>query len=88
MEVADAGVGIGDHRHLDRPHEVILRLPGAVAHRVGELGHQRIVEALEALEVGFGDVHHEMIGHHGAAHTEGSTGVELAHEPTTDLDGL
>ena len=49
---------------------------------------QRIVESLEALEVGVGDVHGEVIGHDGAAHAERAARVELAHEPTTDLDGL
>ena len=88
VEIADTRSGLGDHRHLDRPDEVVVRLAGALAHGVGELAHERLVKALEALEVGLGHVHDEVIRHDGAAHAERATGVELADEPASDLDGL
>ena len=87
-EIADAGVRVGDELDLDRTDEAVVGLARVLTDRVGELADQRIVEALEPGEVGFGHVHGEVVGDDGAADAERAARVELADEPATDLDGL
>ena len=59
-----------------------------LTHRVLELALQDIVEPGEPFGVLGGEMHGEAVRHNGAAHAERATGVDLAHEPAPDLDGL
>ena len=59
-----------------------------LASRVGQLPCESIAKRREALEVVGGERDREVVGRDHAVHTGGTSGIELSHEPASDLERL
>ena len=80
---------VGHDVHLDRPDEVVALVAGVLADRLGELARRARRRSPRSARVSAGArPTAKWLGATVPAHAERAAGVELAHEPATDLDGL
>ena len=87
-QVALAALRVFGEVDRDRPDEVIVLVAGVLAGGVGELARERVAERREALGVGRRQHDREVVRRDDAVHTDRASGVELLHEPSSDLERL
>ena len=86
VEPAPALAGVLHDRDGDRPDEHVLLRAGVLPGRLLQLPDQGVEEALEPVEVGGREVHHERIGRDEAVDAQPPLEVHLPGEAATDLD--
>ena len=80
---------VGHERERHGTDELVALVAGVLAGGLGQLPGQRLGEGAEALEVGGGQIHPDVVGRDGTpVHAERPAVVEDARDPMTDLDGL
>ena len=84
-EAAPALAGVLHHRHRDRAHEHVLLGAGMLAGGLLELADQGVQEALEAVEIGGGQVDDEGIGRDQPVDAQAPLQVHLPGHPAPDL---